>query len=386
MAAPAEEGCFRQMKTVQLLLAAVLLGLLAAFVFRVSEKMADFEVYWRGASRAAAAEPLYRADDEHYRFKYLPAFAVLTIPLSFVPLPTAKIAWFAGSAALLVLFIGISLRLLPERKKPTALLAMAAVVVLGKFFGHELILGQVNILFGVLAASAFLAMRAGHEPLAGALLALTIAIKPYGVLFLPWLVARRNLSSVAAAIVTAFVIALLPVAVYGFGETIALHRAWWDTVTGTTPSNLLNLDNVSFASMWVKWLGAGTLANMLATATAVAAIGAVAVVFLRRSGMAFPEALEGSLLLMIVPLLSPQGWDYVLLLTAPAIVLLVNYGDRLAAGMRVAAIVAALTMGLSLFDAVGRDAYAAFMKTAAISVCACVLIAAVCSLRLRRVA
>jgi hypothetical protein len=374
------------MKGYQLLLAALLLGVLSAFAFHVSDKMADFEVYWRGASRAAAAEPLYRADDEHYRFKYLPAFAVLTIPLSFVPLPAAKVAWFVGSAALLVLFISVSVRLLPERRRSSALLALATVVVLGKFFGHELILGQVNILFGILAASAFLAMRAGHEPLAGALLALTIAIKPYGVLFLPWLAARRKLSSVAAAVVAGLVIALLPVAVYGLGETIALHRAWWDTVTGTTPSNLLNPDNVSFASMWLKWLGPGTLANTLAIATAVAATAALAFVFLRRGGIAFPEALEGSLLLMIVPLLSPQGWDYVLLLTAPAIVLLVNYADKLPTGMRVAAIVAALTMGLSLFDAVGREMYAAFMKTAAISVCACVLIAAVCSLRLRKIA
>ena len=374
------------MRGYQLLLLALLLGVLSAFALGVSNKMADFEVYWRGASRAAAAEPLYRVDDEHYQFKYLPAFAVLTIPLSFVPLPAAKVAWFTGSAALLAMFIWISLRLLPERRRPAALLALAAIVVLGKFFGHELILGQVNILFGVLAASAFLAMRAGREPLAGALIALTIAIKPYGVLLLPWLAARRKLPSVAAAIVTGLVVALLPVAIYGFGETIALHRAWWDTVTGTTPSNLLNPDNVSFASMWVKWLGAGALANMLAVVTAVIAIGAAGYVFVRREGMAFPEALEGSLLLMMVPLLSPQGWDYVLLLTAPAIVLLANYGERLSAGIRVAAIVAALTMGLSLFDAVGREVYAAFMRTAAISVCACVLIAAVCSLRLKRIA
>ena len=374
------------MKGYQLLLATLLLGVLSAFALGVTDKMADFEVYWRGASRAAAAEPLYRADDEHYQFKYLPAFAVLTIPLSFVPLPAAKIAWFASSAALLAMFIWISLRLLPERRKPAALLALAAIVVLGKFFGHELILGQVNLLFGVLAASAFLAMRAGREPLAGALIALTLAIKPYGVLFLPWLVARRRLPSMTAALVTGLVVALLPVAIYGFGETIALHRAWWGTVTGTTSPNLLNPDNVSFASMWVKWLGAGALANTLAVATAVAAISAAAYVFVRRGGLAFPEALEGSLLLMMVPLLSPQGWDYVLLLTAPAIVLLANYADRLPAGTRVAAVVAALTMGLSLFDAVGREVYAAFMKTAAISVCACVLIAAVCSLRLRKVA
>ena len=374
------------MKVYQLLIAALLLGVLSAFAFRVQDKMADFEVYWQGATRAAAAEPLYRADDEHYRFKYLPAFAVLTIPLGFVPLPAAKVAWFAGSAVLLALFVSVSLRLLPERRKSAALLAVAAVVVLGKFFGHELILGQVNILFGVLAASAFLAMRTGREPLAGALIALTIAIKPYGVLFLPWLAARRKLPAVAAAIVTGVVIALLPVAIYGFSETIALHQAWWSTVTETTPSNLLNPDNVSFASMWVKWLGPGTLATTLAIVTSAVAIGAVAFVFLRRGGIAFPEALEGGLLLMLVPLLSPQGWDYVLLLTAPAIVLLANYGDRLPARIRVATIIAALTMGLSLFDAVGREAYAAFMKTAAISVCACVLIAAVCSLRLRKVA
>jgi hypothetical protein len=374
------------MKGYQLLIAALLLGVLSALALNVADRMADFEVYWRGASRAAAAEPLYRADDEHYQFKYLPAFAVLTIPLSFVPLPIAKVAWFTGSAALLAMFIWISLRLLPERRRPVSLLALVAIVVLGKFFGHELILGQVNILFGVLAASAFLAMRTGREPLAGALIALTIAIKPYGVLFLPWLAARRRMPSMAAAVATGLVVALLPVAIYGAGDTIALHQAWWDTVTGTTPSNLLNPDNVSFASMWAKWLGAGALASTLAVATVVVALGAAAYAFVRRGGMTFPEALEGSLLLMMVPLLSPQGWDYVLLLTAPGIMLLANYADRLPAGIRVAAIVAALTMGLSLFDAVGREAYAAFMKTAAISVCACVLIAAVCVLRLRKVA
>ena len=183
--------------------------------------MADFEVYWRGASRAAAAEPLYRADDEHYRFKYLPAFAVLTIPLSFVPLPAAKVVWFTASAALLVLLIWISLALLPERRRPTALLALVGVVVLGKFFGHELILGQVNLLFGVLAAAAFLTMRAGNEAAAGVLLALTVAIKPYGLLFIPWLVARRKLSSVVAAAVTG--VAVVPAA--GARFTVSAKRS-----------------------------------------------------------------------------------------------------------------------------------------------------------------
>ena len=374
------------MRSSHVLLAALLLAGVYAFTFRVSEKMADFEVYWRGASRAAAAEPLYRADDEHYQFKYLPAFAILTIPLSALPLATAKVTWFLVSASLLVILVSISLRLLPEVRRPPALIVALVIVALGKFFGHELILGQVNVLFGVLAVGALLAMRRGHEGLAGALIALTMAIKPYGVLFLPWLVARRRTSSIATAVATAVGIALLPVAIYGFSEAVALHREWWRTVNATTPSNLLNPDNVSFASMWVKWLGAGTTATSLAVITALAAVTAAVMVFLRRGGAVFPEALEGSLLLLLVPLLSPQGWDYVLLLAAPAIVVLANYGDRLPTGLQAAVVVAALTMGLSLFDVMGRGAYTAFMQTAAISVCACVLIAALCSLRLRKVA
>src|SRR4030095_7013592 len=99
-------------------------------------------------------------------------------------------------------------RLCRNGARPPPLLVLLAAVALGKFFGHELILGQVNILFGVLAAMAFLAMKGRNELLAGVLIGLTIAIKPYGVLFLPWLAARRKVASVVGAVVTAGVIAL----------------------------------------------------------------------------------------------------------------------------------------------------------------------------------
>ena len=77
------------MKGYQLLIAALLLGVLSAFVLHVPDR-------WRISSLLAGRiaggrrGAVYRADDEHYRFKYLPTFAVLTIPLSFVPLPAAK--------------------------------------------------------------------------------------------------------------------------------------------------------------------------------------------------------------------------------------------------------------------------------------------------------
>jgi hypothetical protein len=69
--------------------------------------MPDFAVYWTAANRARQAEPLYRAEDGHYQFKYLPAFPILTIPLGAVPLETAKVIWFFTSIALLMLLVAL---------------------------------------------------------------------------------------------------------------------------------------------------------------------------------------------------------------------------------------------------------------------------------------
>lgn len=364
-----------------LILAAVLV-----FVFRMSGEMRDFEVYWVGSADAAAGEPLYREDAGHYRYKYFPSFAVLAIPLGLMPLGVAKAVWFAVSVVLLVLFINVCREILPTQRKSTVFIVAAVLVALGKFFGRELVLGQANLLFGALTLWAVLAMKNGRETLAGMLVAFTIAVKPYGVLFLPWLLARKQRDSVLAAGVTLAVIVLLPIPFYGVGGTIALYRDWWVTVTETTASTLTNQDSISFASMYAKWLSPGPLATALAVFTSIAALAMAAAVFARRSAVAFPEALEASLLLMLIPMLSPQGWDYVLLLAAPAIVLLANEADHLPRAMRIAAIVAVLTMGLSVFDLMGRRAYSAFMALAPISVCAIVLMVALYTLRVRRTA
>ncbi|HVQ15417.1 MAG TPA: glycosyltransferase family 87 protein [Vicinamibacterales bacterium] len=365
------------------MLLAVALG---AYPLRVSRNMRDFEVWWTAADRAAAAQPLYRTEDGHYQFKYLPAFAVLAMPIGVVPLAVAKPLWFFISVALIVALIAFSIRLLPEQRRPTWVLAVIAVLIMGKFYARELDLGQVNLAFAVAATGAFVAMKARREMLAAALLVLTIAIKPYGVLLLPGLVVRRQMPTAVAAAIGVWLLLLLPVPLYGLAGTIDLHWGWWQTVTQSTPPNLLSPDNVSIASMYGKWLGLGTLSVTLATATSFALLGAAAIVFLRRRTVSWPEGLEGSLLLLLIPLLSPQGWDYVLLMATPAVIYLANYQDLLPAPLRALTVVAALTIGFSIWDLMGRAAYSAFMAAAVLSVCALVLVGAVASLRLRAVA
>jgi arabinofuranan 3-O-arabinosyltransferase len=363
---------------------ALLLALL--FAARISHKMPDLAVYWTAAARARAAEPLYRASDGHYQFKYLPAFAVLTAPGASVSLQTAKAVWFAASVVLLVALVSLSLAILPERRKAGWVLVTLTLVVMLKFYSHELVLGQMNVLFAVVVASAVVALRGGREAAAGALIALAIVVKPYAVIFLPWLVARRRAGAIASAAIGTVALLALPALVYGAHGDIELHRAWWKTVTDSTAPNLTNADNVSIAAMWAKWLGAGLAATVLTAVTSAIVLGSAVVVFARRRTVSFPEGLEAALLLTCIPLLSPQGWDYVFLVSTPAIVFLVNYEDRLPAFIRFATIAALATIGLTVYDLMGRAAYTTFMALSILSVCYVVVIGALCRLRARGIA
>jgi alpha-1,2-mannosyltransferase len=369
-----------------LLAASVLAVLIALFAFKVSAKMPDYEVYWRTAARAAAAEPLYRAEDEHYQLKYLPAFAIFAIPAAMLPLQVSKAVWFGVMAALLYALLALSLALLPERRKARWILVAATSIVMAKFYGHELVLGQVNLLLVTIVLLAVHACLRGWPVAAGLLVALAIVVKPYAVIFVPWFVARRDFRALAASVAGVAVVLALPSLVYGFDGAVALHRDWWRTVTESTAPNLLNADNVSVAAMYAKWMGPGRTAALLALATACALLAAAATMVLLRKRVAAPDGLEAALLLTLIPLLSPQGWDYVFLASTPAVMYLVNYERALDRPLRIATLAALAVVAFSVYDLMGRRAYGMFMALSIVTVCYLVIVSALVALRVKRVA
>lgn len=360
---------------------------IAAFGFGwLPGEMRDFEVYWTAASRALEAQPLYRSADGHYQFKYLPAFAVLTAPIGWLPLGEAKAAWFVTSVVLLVVLVALSVRILPEQRRPTWLIVLVALIAMGKFYGHELVLGQVNILFAVLTTAGVLMTARRGETAAELLFIAAAAVKPYGIIFLPWMAYVRGRRAALTTSAGLVLLLALPAVLYGVTGAIELHRHWWLTVTESTAPNLTNNDNVSLAGMYAKWLGAGHIASRAAALTSMALLGAVVFTVLRRRTVQRPEALEGALLLTCIPLVSPQGWDYVFLVTTPAIALFANYDDLVPAWLRWMTWVAVAAIGLSLFDVMGRERYAAFMALSVITLCFLVVVGALVVLRVRRIA
>ena len=373
--------------TVRAVLACMLIAFaIWLFVAKASRRMPDFEVYWRAGARAAAAEPLYRPSDEDYQLKYFPAFAVAAIPLGMLPLDTAKAVWFALSALALVALLPLSVTLLPQRRQPMWLLIGVLLIGLGKYYAEDLVLGQINTIVALVAALALLALNRGREAAGGLLVALAIVLKPYALILAPWIAARRQRQSIGALCIGLLVACVLPAFVYGLDGTVDLYRDWWRTVTTTTDGTLLHSDNVSLASLWAKRLGIGSAATGLATVSSIALLIAAAVVFLRRTGVEKPEGAEAAVLLAITPLISPQGWDYVLVLSTLTLLYVVNDFDRLPRALQVLSVGAIAAVGLTLYDLLGRRLIYALLDLSVITIAMVALIGALFTLRMRKLA
>jgi hypothetical protein len=354
---------------------------LGAFQWKIQQKMVDFGVYRQAAERAVNAEPLYRDSDGHYQFKYLPVFAVATIPFGVMDESTAKEVWFAMSVGALVLLLRWTAHFVPARRRALPLLVGLTFLFMAKFFIHELLLGQVNIVFGLLVVAAIGALQTELPAVAGVLVGAAVCVKPYGVLFAPWLLVSENRRASIAFAIT-FVVALLaPTLVYGVSGNVTLLREWWQTVTSTTAPNLLDTDNISFASMWAKWIGPGRGATVLAAMTGLGSLALVADAWWRRQAVDEPAYLEAAALLVLIPLLSPQGWDYVLLLSTPAVALLIDRMPDVPRAWRIATWSMLGIMGFVIFDIVGKRAYATFMNLSVVSLCALGVVIALVHLR-----
>jgi len=366
----------------------ILLAVVAvvAFATRSHREMFDFDVYRVAGARAAAAEPLYRAEDGHWQFKYLPAFAFAIAPLAQLPPLAARAAWFFLSVALVVLLVNRSFALLPDRRRSAVFLIGVTVLAMGKFYVREVGLGQSNLLLAVLVLAAVACWSRRREIAAGALLAAATIVKPYAILFLPYLAARRKWSGVASFCAVLLGALIVPASRYGWSGNFDQLHGWWTVVTASTAPNLAGQDNVSIAGMYAAWLGVGPAAAWLGAATGVALVAACVWTVWRGARLASPDYLDAALLLFVIPLLSPQGWDYVLLVATPAVMLVLDRLEEFPAAARWLLFASLALAGFSFWDVLGREPYRALMMSRVITMGALFEIALVIQLRARRAA
>jgi len=339
--------------------------------------MRDFEVNYRASERLRAGESLYQTSDEHYMFKYFPSSALLYVPLSLLPLPAAKAVWYGLTVVCSLAVFFVSKRLVWGRESAPWYLLAIPPVVLAKFFVVEIKLGQIN---AIVTLVLLFMLQARSEARAGALWGLATAMKPYGLIFLPYYVARRRFMALASGLAVLAGAFLLPSVFYGFERNLEVHREWYRTLSESTPRELGSADNVSLAAFLTKWSLPPELAAGL-----VLGLGVLMIVILRW-GKGLPRAavLEVGTLLVLIPLVSPLGWDYQFLTSALALTLLARHWTEFPRPFRWLLAANLIVIGFSIYDVIGRAAYQKFMSWSVLTCSFLLVVGYVGYLRYRR--
>jgi hypothetical protein len=349
---------------------------------RVKRDFWDYEVIHRAGGRVIAAEPLYRPDDGHYQYKYWPTFALAMVPFALLPVEVGKVVWYALTVALIAVYIRRSIQALPNRRSSVQFLTWATLLLTGKFIVKELVNGQTNVLLGVLVILALAASEERRYVRAGVLVALAAFAKPYALIFLPWLAVTMGVAALGASLATLLAGLMAPAVVYGWQGNFALLGEWYRTVTQTTSPNLLTSENISFAAVWARWIGIGPTAAALAAATVAASLAAAVLIWARRDSVTRPGFLELGYLLLLIPMISPQGWDYVMIAATPAMVVLVDRFRERSTAWQIITAAGFLLTSFMIYDLLGRWLYLTLLGLSGITIGGVLLAASLVRLRL----
>jgi hypothetical protein len=371
----------RQLLVRLLVFALIVVGLYSLLRFK-RDGLVDFVVPRTAAMRLLAHEPLYnRPEDGHYQYKYFPAFALAMVPFTWMPHRAAEVTWFTLTVAMTWALLHLSIFALPDRRLAVRPLFWVTLLLNGKFLVKELAFGQFNLPVTLLMVGAVIAAQRGWVMTAGAVVAAGVFVKPYALVVVPWLVWRLGWRSVVSFGLVLAVGLALPAAFYGWSGNVNLLYEWYRAVTETTGPNLMSPETVSFASLWTKWIGPGQTAAALALASTVAVVGAGIVMMALWRRVGNPHYLDVSYFLLLVPLISPQGWDYVLVIALPAFVCLVDRWRELSPNWRVVALTGFFFTSFTIFDLLRRALYTHLMQLGAVTIGA--MLIAICLIRLR---
>jgi hypothetical protein len=358
------------------------LGLIAValtiYNLQVRWEMVDFEIYRTAAARTLSAAPLYQANDAAAVFTYLPAFAVAMIPMALLGSDAARITWFALSCAGLLLLLRWSVVALPARRWSDRSLIIVALILLVRFYLDDLTLGQSTVLLGVLLIAALGALQLEAPAPAAVCVGLAVFLDPVALILLPWLVVTAGPRTGLVAGATILAGLLLPATLYGWAGNLEQLGAWWQVIAQPPVPSVPGTGNLSLAALGTTWLGPGTAAALLATATAILLLAVAATVWRQRAPVDDPTYLEFALLLVLIPLLSPHGWDHVFVLATPAVVLIVDRWRELLPPWRWASGIALAALLLTRVEAL--------KPFGLLSLCAITIVATLAQMRLRRLA
>ncbi|MAZ94030.1 MAG: hypothetical protein CMF58_06370 [Lentimicrobiaceae bacterium] len=198
----------------------VLFSLAALTAEKINSRlyMSDYKVYHRTAKRIVNKENIYSVkQDGHYVFKYSTTSGIYFIPISFIPLKYAKYIYWLALTILLCIGVNVLYKLIDNKYKiganKNSIIILSIIAVIAHIF-RELHLGQVNMLLLVMYITLIYFLQQKSKILFALMLSISVFLKPFGLIFFPYLLIKKEYKIILTSLIFIFILALLPLLFY----------------------------------------------------------------------------------------------------------------------------------------------------------------------------
>ena len=218
-----------------------------------AHRQGDLFIYESGSRDIFAGKDAYKisyVDGFHYYYSTL--FAVIIYPLTLLPVYVANLFWLLLNAFLLY-----RIAVLISRYFDLAVLTQkqrVLFIVLSFLFALRFILSnfhnqQITICILYLTVEGLHFIFSGNKLAGAVLIALGINIKILPVIFLPYLLYRREFRASFLVVVFYAGLLFLPGFIFGFTRNNMLISSWWDLINPGNTIHNLDVDERSFHSL-----------------------------------------------------------------------------------------------------------------------------------------
>ncbi|MDT8394128.1 MAG: glycosyltransferase family 87 protein [Bacteroidales bacterium] len=355
-------------------LALVSLGSLAGELINKRLGMPDLEVYHKTTERLLQGEELYRTAEEdpyeHYVYKYSPPAAFIFIPFVFTGFAAAKyLYWF-----FLTLILGHTLYLLQRilirsdgLNNRMIISIMLAIVITGTHFFRELHLGQVNLLLLWLYVVALYALCWKKPLLTGIPLAVSLFLKPFALIFIPFLLITGHYKALANMLLFALIMFGLPFIFYPeMNNFLGLYASWLNelAIELNNKQELLAAGNHTIFSVLARYsplrfMALEGIAGMIYQLCLLLIITGILLWFLIRDKSRESNIRIYIILIALIPLLAYTSYN-AFILTLPLTAYLLFHFRELSLPWKILFIFSSILIGGNIYDLVGSSLFDLF--------------------------
>ncbi len=359
--------------------------------------MTDFKVFYNAAERIIHGSNLYQVKaDGHFVFKYSPTSALYFTPFVLFHLFTAKVLYWLLLSLLVVtayyllgkLFLQEIRDHSPLRFNNLILISFAAVSV---HIIRELFLGQVNwvlLVFYLWMILAFVKQRPFQIALS---LALSIFIKPFGLIFIPYLLLKRQTKALLYFVAISVFLFLIPLIFYDVSFYIGQLKGWLTEIIaemGNKQALGAAADHTLFSVLYrytplriVELSKAGTIIYQMLV---LAGLGLAVLWFIKMGeGLGFAGQEDLALLVALIPLLAFTNENAFLFLV-PAIVANLRLFRVMKLWEKIIFIAGIILLGGNIYEVWGNRLTQLILDYSVVAIGAILIIFVMFSVRYRR--